>query len=141
MVLTCSTTGWLELKQWSVNYWYFMFSNSNAIGYVTSNFIGQLHLQVRVNSMFYQWWKLGQTNVMAWSTKGTFLLSLFGHVDEEKEDVNVHRQWQTHTDDNIPNATFSDHDHRCPTIYNGNKRSLQNLLIILFGIWVIVHYP
>ena len=27
--------------------------NSNAIGYVTSNFIGQLHLQVRVNFTFY----------------------------------------------------------------------------------------
>ena len=28
-------------------------SNSNAIGYVTSNFIGQLLLQVRVNFTFY----------------------------------------------------------------------------------------
>jgi len=27
--------------------------DSNAIGYVTSNFIGQLHLQVRVNFTFY----------------------------------------------------------------------------------------
>jgi hypothetical protein len=26
---------------------------SNAIGYVTSNFIGQLHLHVRVNFTFY----------------------------------------------------------------------------------------
>jgi hypothetical protein len=26
---------------------------SNAIGYVTSNFIGQLKLQVKVNFMFY----------------------------------------------------------------------------------------
>ena len=27
--------------------------NSNTIGYVTSNFIGQLYLHVRVNFMFY----------------------------------------------------------------------------------------
>lgn len=52
-------------------------------------------------------WYQNKTNVMAWSTKGTFLLSLFGHVDEEKEDVNVHRQWQTQTDDNIPDGTWT----------------------------------
>ena len=31
---------------------------SNAIGYVTSNFIGQLHLQVRVDFTFFPCWKL-----------------------------------------------------------------------------------
>jgi hypothetical protein len=35
-------------------------SNSNAIGYVTSNFIGQLLLHVRVNFTFYHVGKLCQ---------------------------------------------------------------------------------
>ena len=38
---------------------------SYAIGYVTSNFISQLHLQVRVNSMFYQVWKC--VRILIWS--------------------------------------------------------------------------
>jgi len=32
------------------------YNDSNAMGYVTSNFIGELHLQVRVNFTFYHVW-------------------------------------------------------------------------------------
>jgi len=39
--------------------------NSNTMGYVTSNFIGQLHLQVRVNFAFYH---VGNcVNMLIWS--------------------------------------------------------------------------
>jgi hypothetical protein len=34
--------------------------NSNAIGYVTSNFLGQLHLQVKINFTFYHGLNLRQ---------------------------------------------------------------------------------
>jgi uncharacterized membrane protein YciS (DUF1049 family) len=47
-------------------------SNSNAIGYVTNNFIGQLHLHVRVNFTFY----LVRNTDLKWHT---LICCLFGY--------------------------------------------------------------